>query len=989
MDITIIENSFELTPRLISSPTQILFLPFDMYMNRCYCGQIYSNASLSQKFCKDCLLKYIENTPNFSKYLDINEKYLGNLFASERNFDQDEQRVTYYYDSLYFKQIVTTYSFNLIEDDFSYLKTCQLCNLCNNKQNNIICPNCYLISFIWVTSTSVPILYLPWWDACSQCIICDQLLGSKSHCQKWCSDCLIFYTGCRYCLTTNIIFGITKQSQCMKCKRMSFISIDIPDMMTYILKLNTHNYNKIANYVKNIDKHSDLLKIYSFLRKLNYFSLSVLENLIEKNENSSNFTVPLMFIPFRNDVDQCYCCKSIYSETLLFKQKYCKNCLNRCIDYSTSSKDMRIAIDNLDVCMGTIITNCDKHKPRNLYFCMQNIQEWCENCSEILCFKQIVTNNEFNSFNVEYYHKFDFFKMKYYWCFDFSNYWKSNFSNMKHFCKNKCKLCGKLVYRQNDNITKLRLCSNCYSISFEFIESTLNKNHIPILHLPWWDAYNQCIICNRLLELKSNCQKWCSHCFIVYIGCRYCLTTSIIFGNNKQSKCMKCKRISFITINNMSDMANIKEYFIKFNTHSFNQIANYVKNIDRHSNLLEIYSFIKKLNYFPLSILYFHIANLVENNESSLNLTIPIIFIPFNINENQCYCCRKIYSETPLFKQKYCKNCLYWCIKYATIDLDIKHSINNLDICIRTTNTNYCNKHEPRNLDLCIQDIQKWCENCTEILYFKQIITNQKFTLSKMNHIDKNNCRICGKLIYNQNDAEITKLKLCPDCYSISFEIIESTLTKNYIPILHLPWWDACNECIICNQSLESKTNCQKWCLYCSIIYIGCRHCLTTNIIFVFTNQLQCKRCKRIVNISCNSITGNNNVDEFLYFTRININIKQQLANYININNNNFNPLEIYHSIKRSDCFSSKLKIEWIPYSQITDLVKIAEGGYGKIYKASINENIVAVKEFLNSQDPSKYFLNEVIFKFKIYYLKYTFIVIYFYILDKNALSML
>ncbi|CAB4494566.1 unnamed protein product [Rhizophagus irregularis] len=173
-----------------------------------------------------------------------------------------------------------------------------------------------------------------------------------------------------------------------------------------------------------------------------------------------------------------------------------------------------------------------------------------------------------------------------------------------------------------------------------------------------------------------------------------------------------------------SDVKKIKEYFLKLNTHNFNQIANYVNNIDENSNLLEIYSFIKKPNYFPLSVLCSHIANLAGNNENSLNLIIPIIFIPFRSDEYQCYCCKKIYSETPFFKQQYCKDCLQWYIKYAISNIDsIKTAIGNLDAYVCTTNTVCNTKHKQRNSDFCIQE---WCENCSEISYFKRIIINQQ-----------------------------------------------------------------------------------------------------------------------------------------------------------------------------------------------------------------------------------------------------------------------
>ena len=45
---------------------------------------------------------------------------------------------------------------------------------------------------------------------------------------KWCEYCQITYKGCRYCLTTNIIFGITDQSLCRKCKRITSITIETP-----------------------------------------------------------------------------------------------------------------------------------------------------------------------------------------------------------------------------------------------------------------------------------------------------------------------------------------------------------------------------------------------------------------------------------------------------------------------------------------------------------------------------------------------------------------------------------------------------------------------------------------------------------------------------------------------------------------------------------------------------------------------------------------
>ncbi|GBB97731.1 hypothetical protein RclHR1_03050020 [Rhizophagus clarus] len=532
------------------------------------------------------------------------------------------------------------------------------------------------------------------------------------------------------------------------------------------------------------------------------------ENSFEPTPRLKSSPTEILFVPFSMYKIRCDCGNK-YSDASL-SQKYCKNCLYKYIE----------KVHNFSI-------HLDIHSGEHLH--VNNI---ANNLPESLYFKQIVNNH----------------------------------SLIHDKSYKTCELCG---YKHFGVI-----CSDCYQISFTWIKST---STVPILHLPWWDTRYKCINCDIKLEFKSNRQKWCPNCLIIYTGCRYCLTTNIIFGFTEQSQCIKCERTSLI--------------------------------------------------------------DLIENNDDILNLTIPIMFIPFNNNEYYCYCCRMKYSETPLFKQKYCKNCLYWYIEYATSNTDIGTVIGNLDVYMNITNNN-CNKHEPRNSDSCIHG---WCVNCSEILYFKQIITNKKVDFSNIDHIYENYCRICGKSIHKQSD--IIKFKLCSDCYLITFEFIESTS----VLILHLSWWDACYECIICDQLLKSKSDCQKWCSNCYIIYTGCRYCLTTNIIFGFIDQSQCKKCKRINRIiSINTIdnSGSYNIDGFLFFTKLNI------IEYVNNINKNFNPLDIY-----KNNFASELRIEWIPYSQITILEEIAEGGYGKIYKALINGNIVAIKEFLNS---SKHFLDEI-----------------------------
>src|SRR6266498_3940254 len=70
-----------------------------------------------------------------------------------------------------------------------------------------------------------------------------------------------------------------------------------------------------------------------------------------------------------------------------------------------------------------------------------------------------------------------------------------------------------------------------------------------------------------------------------------------------------------------------------------------------------------------------------------------------------------------------------------------------------------------------------------------------------------------------------------------------------------------------------------------------------------------------------------------------------------------FSDCEDYTS---SDNFINNIK--WIPYSQITNLEQIAEGGFGIVYKALNNGNAIAIKTFSKFQNFNKYFINEVIF---------------------------
>ncbi|UZO17071.1 uncharacterized protein OCT59_008433 [Rhizophagus irregularis] len=332
---------------------------------------------------------------------------------------------------------------------------------------------------------------------------------------------------------------------------------------------------------------------------------------------------------------------------------------------------------------------------------------------------------------------------------------------------------------------------------------------------------------------------------------------------------------------------------------------------------------------------------------------VPISFLPFNNEKLKCNNCGNKYTVTNLYRQKYCKQCLLSYIEKIT-DNDVY-----LDVNIITNNTP-CIEHElTRNINFLTSNIQEWCKNCSEISYFKNYYDHVNTTMQYLN-IEKD-CKLCGKL----TDKNSFGFKMCSNCYLISSEWVESTFIDKHIPILYLPWWDASNKHRVCNRNLKFLTNCQKWCSYCFIVYVGCRYCLTTNIIFGITNQTHCKKCKRVSKIDIdltNTSSGNQNIDEFLISTRTNTDSYDKIAGYMNNINDNSDPLNVYNFIEREiKNVNSKRTMEWIPYSQISNLEKIAEGGFGIIYKAIwLKKTPVAVKRFSNTQEISECFLNEV-----------------------------
>src|SRR5581483_1573302 len=198
--------------------------------------------------------------------------------------------------------------------------------------------------------------------------------------------------------------------------------------------------------------------------------------------------------------------------------------------------------------------------------------------------------------------------------------------------------------------------NNEYSITYGCIESTLTIQPAPILYLPWWDNNTSCIACHHFkLKFISDCQKYCTQCGVIYIGCRDCLTTNIIFGFSDQSRCKKCGRISLIN-DDLHDFTVINLY-----TSNYLQLAKVVDGVNKTGNLTNIYGLTR--NY-----LYTEYPTLLGTN------SMPIMFIPFNKKDLNCFYCEDEYAQVG-YNRKYCKKCLS---NYIFNINNNKNVINNL-----------------------------------------------------------------------------------------------------------------------------------------------------------------------------------------------------------------------------------------------------------------------------------------------------------------------
>ncbi|CAB5184076.1 unnamed protein product [Rhizophagus irregularis] len=351
------------------------------------------------------------------------------------------------------------------------------------------------------------------------------------------------------------------------------------------------------------------------------------------------------------------------------------------------------------------------------------------------------------------------------------------------------------------------------------------------------------------------------------------------------------------------------------------------------------------------------------NDENSFDPTpklksspVPIFFVSFNCDDKNCFHCGEKYTEMTIYDQKYCKKCLS---SYLTNITDTNNIY--LDVYLFTKELE-CNKHEISRTKV-PQNIQECCRNCLTIIYFKQISYYiDPYSLCKILTESGRWCKLCGKLLYE--GIRPMHIMLCSSCYLISSGCIESTFTKKFISIIYLPWWDNTPLCRYCHEELVFTSNYQKYCMNCNIFSIGCRYCLTTNMIFGYTSQSQCKKCKRISTITIDIrkiISGNSVLDEFLVSTK---SYQSAIAKFVD----NVKNIDEWFSSDIIDFLNDDVEsykfMNYIPYSQFTNVKELAEGGFSIVYQAtwlddrSYNKEII-LKRLKNSKDISQYFLNE------------------------------
>src|SRR6266542_6057194 len=95
--------------------------------------------------------------------------------------------------------------------------------------------------------------------------------------------------------------------------------------------------------------------------------------------------IQISFVSFNVKDDNCIHCGNKYTWAPFCYQKYCKTCLSL---YLTNLTDNNVYLD----VYYTMNVECSEHEISKTKV-PHNIQECCRNCLEILCFKQIPTND--------------------------------------------------------------------------------------------------------------------------------------------------------------------------------------------------------------------------------------------------------------------------------------------------------------------------------------------------------------------------------------------------------------------------------------------------------------------------------------------------------------------------------------------------------------------------------------------------------------------
>src|SRR5690348_15659483 len=107
------------------------------------------------------------------------------------------------------------------------------------------------------------------------------------------------------------------------------------------------------------------------------------ENSFDPTPKLKSSPIPILFVSFNGSDWKCFHCGDKYTETLFYDQKYCKKCLSR---YIVDTSDSNTC---LDMCIYTVNSECNVHgMNRNKESPIQNVQDWCENCSGVSYFKQ-------------------------------------------------------------------------------------------------------------------------------------------------------------------------------------------------------------------------------------------------------------------------------------------------------------------------------------------------------------------------------------------------------------------------------------------------------------------------------------------------------------------------------------------------------------------------------------------------------------------------